>query len=305
VALVNSTVFVYRIIRNDDYVVRIPNCYYSITALGWRCFTQEIINRYIVVPSSPLFFYLQNYRYSYYYTVPVIQSVKYFLAVRKSHPASGRKAGRVQPKKSKIIHSKPRPQLKHREEKKFKPIKQREIKRIRQHRQVKQRRAMPNRTHRKGPFSRKDDKLKKLKVKHIPQKPHHELPKPVHEERKQSQNSETKALPKVDQSEKSSPAAKPKTTQKFVTDNKPTLVNLPKLHITPQSAKTYYYANVYYTQPLGFLYYYPAGFASFQYCTYVNFVSQCETRIALPATFTIGPHLTYYDVSFETCSNDR
>jgi len=164
---------------------------------------------------------------------------------------------------------------------------------------------MPNRTHRKGPFSRKDDKLKKLKVKHTPQKPHHELPKPVHEERKQSQNSETKALPKVDQSEKSSPAAKPKTTQKFVTDNKPTLVNLPKLHITPQSAKTYYYANVYYTQPLGFLYYYPAGFASFQYCTYVNFVSQCETRIALPATFTIGPHLTYYDVSFETCSNDR
>jgi hypothetical protein len=96
VKLVNSSVFVYRIIRNDDYIVRIPNCYYSLTILGWRCFSQDIINKYVAVPTSPLFFYLQNYRYSYYYTVPVIQTIRTVIAYRRAHPNFARTANRAQ-----------------------------------------------------------------------------------------------------------------------------------------------------------------------------------------------------------------
>jgi hypothetical protein len=76
VTYVNSAVRLFRIVKSDDYITRIPNCYYSLEALGWRCFTKDIISRFVTRVSSPLFIYLQNYRYSSFYTIPVVQAVR-------------------------------------------------------------------------------------------------------------------------------------------------------------------------------------------------------------------------------------
>jgi hypothetical protein len=61
VAMVNSYITVYRIVRNDDYLVRIPNCYFSISNNMWRCFNQTVIKQYIYLPTFPLKVYLGGY----------------------------------------------------------------------------------------------------------------------------------------------------------------------------------------------------------------------------------------------------
>jgi len=107
--------------------------------------------------------------------------------------------------------------------------------------------------------------------------------------------------PKINE-EKLTPIEKTKNKGKIIKNNgKPSIVNLPKLNITPKHAQTYYFANVYYTQPFGQLVYFAPGFSSFKICTYSNFVSPCEVSIVLPSTFTIESHLNYFDTHFDVC----
>jgi hypothetical protein len=61
VTMVNSYVTVYRIVKKSDYLVRIPNCYYSTTYKVWRCFNEKIVKQFILKPNFPLKTYVSSY----------------------------------------------------------------------------------------------------------------------------------------------------------------------------------------------------------------------------------------------------
>jgi len=61
VALINSTVTLWKIVKQNDFMVRIPNCYFSPVAGVWRCFTAPVLKRFIIQPNFPLRVYYQRY----------------------------------------------------------------------------------------------------------------------------------------------------------------------------------------------------------------------------------------------------
>jgi hypothetical protein len=61
VALVNSSLRLWRVVKQDDYIVRIPNCYYSVPTSSWRCFTKPVIRKYILTNKFPLKVYIRHY----------------------------------------------------------------------------------------------------------------------------------------------------------------------------------------------------------------------------------------------------
>jgi len=75
VALVNTSIRVWRIVKSSDYIVRIPTCYYSPAFKVWRCFSQPIIKKFIVSRTFPLRLYVRNYITYYRANNPVLRKV--------------------------------------------------------------------------------------------------------------------------------------------------------------------------------------------------------------------------------------
>jgi hypothetical protein len=61
IALINKTVTLWRIVKQNDYIVRTPNCYYSIVSRTWRCYTTSAIKRIIYRRNFPLRKYYIRY----------------------------------------------------------------------------------------------------------------------------------------------------------------------------------------------------------------------------------------------------
>jgi len=61
VAMINSTFTLWRIVKQSDFIVRIPNCYYSAGVRLWRCFSQPVLKKFIVSRRFPLRFYIRRY----------------------------------------------------------------------------------------------------------------------------------------------------------------------------------------------------------------------------------------------------
>lgn len=58
---VNKTITVWKIVRRDDFMVRIPNCFFSSVLGKWRCLTRRLIRKFIVSDRFPLRFYVKAY----------------------------------------------------------------------------------------------------------------------------------------------------------------------------------------------------------------------------------------------------
>jgi len=93
VTLINSYVTVYRIVKKSDYLVRIPNCYFSPTYKVWRCFNEKIVREFILKPNFPLKIYLKSYLT--YYTKTNIILQKAILFARKKFGLSGNRGGKA------------------------------------------------------------------------------------------------------------------------------------------------------------------------------------------------------------------
>lgn len=74
VAMVNSYVTVYRIVKKNDYLVRIPNCYFSSTYNMWRCFNENIVKQFILKPTFPLKIYVNSYLTYYTRTNTILKA---------------------------------------------------------------------------------------------------------------------------------------------------------------------------------------------------------------------------------------
>jgi len=83
VALVNSTVKVWRIVKETDFIVRIPTCYFSPNLNVWRCFSKPIISKFITQKSFPLRIYVKNYIVLFRKSNPVLRKALGFKADSK------------------------------------------------------------------------------------------------------------------------------------------------------------------------------------------------------------------------------
>jgi len=317
VTLVNTSVTLFRIIRNDDYIVRIPNCYYL---NGWGCYTRSVINNYISVHTSPLFFYLQNYRYSSYYTISAYSAIHtWSISYRRTSflEVSSEKSRRSKRQFTRVMT----PEEEEEELKKKKDLlRKKKLEEQLRHtnRQIRNVRNahlghhsfgsqntfghnLASNAHREH-LEKLQNEKRRREQEHLARLSRENTRYEHERRRRQHEQMATafKTLPKPQNKtlivKKSIPIVN--SNLKLIS---PQIVQLPKLQMTPQVAKTYYYTNVYYTQPYGQLIYYNTGFVSYQVCPYVHFVSVCERRIVLPATFVITPHYTYYEENFDVC----
>lgn len=61
VSLINSSFTLWRVVKQNDYMVRIPNCYYSEWDKVWRCLSEPVIQKYIFDKKFPLRAYYRRY----------------------------------------------------------------------------------------------------------------------------------------------------------------------------------------------------------------------------------------------------
>jgi len=62
VSLLNSYYRLYRVVKDDDYVVRAPNCFYSALGRVWRCLSQPQLTRKVFERDYPMRSYYTSYR---------------------------------------------------------------------------------------------------------------------------------------------------------------------------------------------------------------------------------------------------
>jgi len=67
IALINKTVTLWKIVKANDFVVRTPNCYYSIITRRWKCYTTSVIRRLVYLRRFPLRRYYVRYIRPLYY----------------------------------------------------------------------------------------------------------------------------------------------------------------------------------------------------------------------------------------------
>ena len=60
-ALLSTTVRVWRVVKSDDFIVRIPNCFFSPAIRNWRCCTETSIRKLIIRRSFALNVYVRSY----------------------------------------------------------------------------------------------------------------------------------------------------------------------------------------------------------------------------------------------------
>lgn len=102
VALVNSYVTVYRIVKKSDYLVRIPNCYFSPTYKVWRCFNDKIIREFIYKPNFPLKIYVKSYLTYFTKENIVLHKAIMFARKKMNLPKDDQKLNKIN--KSKRLH---------------------------------------------------------------------------------------------------------------------------------------------------------------------------------------------------------
>jgi hypothetical protein len=106
VAMVNSYITVYRIVKKSDYLVRIPNCYFSTTYKMWRCFNQAIVKEFILKPTFPLKVYVSSYLTYYTRTNTILRAAIVYARKRIAVTHSLRKTHIVKRTKALRKHKK-------------------------------------------------------------------------------------------------------------------------------------------------------------------------------------------------------
>jgi hypothetical protein len=60
-SLLNNYIYLYRVIKDNDFVVRAPNCYYSVLGKVWRCMNEDRLAHKIDERGFPLREYFIGY----------------------------------------------------------------------------------------------------------------------------------------------------------------------------------------------------------------------------------------------------
>jgi hypothetical protein len=271
VSLINKTITLWRIVKQDDFIVRIPNCYYSVIAGAWRCFTNPVIRKFIVTNKFPLQIYYKNY-------VGRGPLGKLLIVNRRNHYHNGQhpQLRNVNPHHhvaKKVIHMhkfmNKHSNMNTPQKKNFmiNPAIQKVEKKV---------------------VIRNNNEEKKKKIAQNPYHANHPNP--------------TKAsfLQLSTHSKKRSQQFRQYTVAKR---------QWVRPHIVPRNSLSYvrqvllgtYYKYIYYSQPIGNLIYYTPDMTSYRTCAYINGISNCEKVVTLPASFTTASHKSYYGINFELC----
>lgn len=302
VAMVNATVKVWRIVKSTDFIVRIPTCYYSTNQSVWRCFSQPIINKFILQKTFPLRIYVKNYVTMYRKSNPILKEVV-------SHPQK-----LLQKNQKKDNHKKEN-----------------------QNSNNNSKNILPNVLVLKGEKKLKNDIKNEIDALITSNKSPKEVKKEIYEKltsahkflfklrknnfnnfkNKKTDKKESKKLNKFKaedtarNKDKPAEANSPIKNIAQVQSTQPTQV-IYKTYVptitTIKKVETYkieqiFYKFIYYTQPIGLEIFYDDKMTSYKSCDYKMGVSVCEESLSLPTSFKVESHKLYYDELFDQCNS--
>jgi len=271
VSLINKTITLWRIVKQDDYIVRIPNCYYSVIAGAWRCFTTPVIRKFIVTNKFPLQIYYKNY-------VGRGPLGKLLIVNRKNHQHNGQ-----------------HPQLRN-----VNPHHNVAKKVIQMHK------VRNNHSNMITPQKKNfmiNPAIQKIEKKVFIRNNNEQRTNKI----VSNPYAQVKAIPSKTSFLQLSAKKRGKQYRQYAIARRQTQWVRPRM--VPRNSLSYvrqvllgtYYKYIYYSQPIGNLIYYTPDMSSYRRCACINGVSNCEKVVTLPASFTTSSHKTYYGINFEMC----
>jgi hypothetical protein len=272
VNVINNTIALWRVVKQDDYIVRIPNCYFSVIANAWRCFTAPVIRKFIITNKFPLRTYYKNYVGKgplgklFIYN----RNHQHLNNVKPHHLAHKFAAHKVM---QKVAHN------------------------MRTH--YKQ----PVVIHKTAKTTPKIVHTNNEKTMHPASKDHHKkIAKIAHHKNVKTQNKNEKkaATPSsfLQLSSNKNNRQMALARRQWV---QPRIVPRNSLSHVRKALLSTYYKYIYYTQPLGRLIYYSPDMTTYRSCAYIAGISNCEKVINLPNSFNTNSHKNYYGINFEQC----
>jgi len=263
--LVNKTVTLWKIVKQNDYVVRTPNCYYSIFTRTWKCYTTSVLRRIIYTRRFPL------RRYYIRYIRPIYLRRRVLLMRKRSFLENNSEIkSLVNERNSKISLGE--------KLKSENTNKKAEVKNTNTNKKT----NIKNKSLNKA----KNTKMEtKSRSKFINNNNKNTNENPIHVHRVYR-----------------TPVMRTPVMRRRVIVRR---LHTPTFRRTVIRKKmfnvNYYFRYIYYSQPLGTQIFYNASMTSFRICTYVNGVSSCELKFKLPSTFSSTSHNTYYNIDFSRC----
>ncbi len=299
---VNSTLTLWRIVKRNDFMTRIPNCRYFNGM--WRCYTRNVLRRAIIRRTFPLRMYVRRYvnqfargplgkltpcagvntgNTGYAYNTPTQQVYNPQLNTPTAIPVTKQVITQTQTRVPTMTSTttysnqrQPQPQTQM------------------------QYNYTPGVWNNNFRVEGKTNQLQKMQGKVMNN--HNQQYQQFQQYR---QFLETGAEVKSKSKSESKTKSKSKSKYYYI---------FPKTLVTPQivpngslsTVRRVMYSNyirfIYYTQPIGRQIFYNSRMTTYRPCNYMNGISSCERLIRVPTTFTNDSHRVYYGIDFSTCS---
>lgn len=270
---VNKSITLWKIVKQNDFVVRTPNCFYHKFSGTWRCYTTNVLRKIIYTRRFPL------RRYYIRYIRPIYYRRRKLLLLRRQQQKSFLEGNSeikslVNEKNSKIkIEGKEK-------ESELESLKEKNTKTS------------------FGEQLKEKSTAKKSKMKTVSRK---KLQLETNNKAKSTSNSTNHKSENMN------------SRVRFVRRiyRRPIMrlnrrVFVRRTYKVPTVRRglfnfKYYFRYIYYSQPLGIQIFYNPTMTSFTVCKYIHGVSSCELKLKLPAKFSSSSHKTYYGIDFSKC----
>merc|ERR1711957_396406 len=291
--LINKTVTLWKIVKQNDFVVRTPNCFYDIRTRRWRCYTSSVLRRLILLRRFPLRRYYIRYIRPFIIRRRIIR--KKVLLMRKGNrsflESNSEIKSLVNERNSKISLKEKKSESKN-EGKSAKS----ESKKAKVNTNSKTENKKTN-TNTKSASKAKTTKMEtKTRTKLATSNTN------TNTNTNKNEQTPTRVVRRV-VIRRPNPMMTKNVMRRVI--RRRVLVRT-----TPQARAIrlrkilnlkYYTRFIYYSQALGTQIFYNAGMTAFKICKYVKGISSCELKFKLPATFSSSSRHKYYGIDFSKC----
>jgi hypothetical protein len=277
---VNKIITIWKIVKQNDYIIRTPNCYYSIRLRRWRCYSFPVLRRLVYLRRFPLKKYYIKYIRPIY-----LRSRRLLLLRNKSFIENNSEIkSLVNEEKSKILLEKnTKKNLSNKTETETKT--EVEIKADSLSKYKKNTKAKVKNT--------KSETKKRTKLVNT-----NTIPNTNSNINNHYHNHNRKVIARIYRNP---------TVQVAPVMRRHVLIHTPvfkrRIPIIRKHYVNYnnYFRYIYYSQPLGIQIFYNSSMTSYTVCSYVNGIPSCELKYKLPITFSSNSHNTYYNIDFSSC----
>ncbi len=272
---VNKLITIWKIVKQNDYIIRTPNCYYSIRLRRWRCYSFPVLRRLIYLRRFPL------KKYYIKYIRPIYLKSRRVLLMRKRSflETNSEIKSLVNEEKSNILLQENAKNTNTNEKAEVKS---------KSNSNSKEKNTKANNNNTKS-------KTKK-RIILVNKNPNPTTtPTPTHNTHNNRVIAGVYRNP--------TKTAIPHMRRHVIIRKLHTPVFRRRIPIIRRQYVNYnnYFRYFYYSQPLGIQIFYNSSMTTFTICNYVNGIPSCELKFKLPSTFSSTSHNTYYNIDFSSC----